>query len=216
MRTCGLKSRGAGSNQAIVLKPKLGVRKRRLKTPSRGQQAKASVAGVKGRASQVTWSCPLCKYDAHGTTKAIYPQKRHHVQTRHPLEKYGNLIGKAQITQWPHRRPTCQLMLGRGNVRCAPRLFRLCPNVRPTWRYLDIEGKNTLRSTLRIGNLPWSRFGPVGSRNQRWPDRVGPRLINFAKSYGLVMTWLKCIANAPKLLSTEIPPNFGALDAWPN
>ena len=104
MRTCGLKSRGAGSNQAIVLKPKLGVRKRRLKTPSRGQQAKASVAGVdmpflkKGRASQVTWSCPLCKYDAHGTTKAIYPQKRHHVQTRHPLEKYGNLIGKAQIT----------------------------------------------------------------------------------------------------------------------
>lgn len=104
MRTCSLKSKGAGSNQAIVLKPKLGVRKRHLKTPSRGQQAKASVAGVdmpflkKGRASQVTWSCPLCKYEVHGTTKAIYPQKRHHVQTRHPLEKYENLIGKAQIT----------------------------------------------------------------------------------------------------------------------
>ena len=70
-------------------------------------------------------------------------------------------------SQWPHRRPTCQLMHGRGNVRCAPRLSRLCPNVRPTWRYLDIEGTNTLRSTLRIGNLLWSRFGPVGSKNPK-------------------------------------------------
>ena len=51
------------------------------------------------QAAVVTWMCPLCDYETHGSATKVGQFKRSHVQTRHPDVNYKVIISKPKITQ---------------------------------------------------------------------------------------------------------------------